>query len=270
MSNYLRIQSVWLATTITRGLLLCFLGLPAFCEVTSVAKSNDLIVAFATQGLDRYADGTTVRDGEKYALVYAKKKSVFDGFKTSGQLVDPTNNVLVYCEGRAKDGQCPQTQVVMNDSEIDPSGTLYVVLLDTRAPDGTVGGDNLVLGYAIAGQTKGFSGGKVGPGDGIVLGNRPDGSTQIDATSLPPSDIPTPVITAIHVADGVAHIQFKNSRADVYYALSQKKNGKDWINSSFNAYRKGGSKPQDIVSFSAPADEASKLFKIVVPDQKYK
>ena len=268
MSNYFHIQSVWLATTITSGLLLGFFGLPAFCEGTPVSKNSDLTVTFATQGRDRYADGTTVLDGEKYALVYAKKKSIFQGFMTSGQLVDPTNNVLVYCEGRAKDGLCPQTQVVITDREIDPSGTLYVVLLDTRAPDGTVGGDNLVLGYAIAGETKGFSGGKVGSGDGIVLGNRPDGSTQIDTPSLPPSDIPAPVITAIHVADGEAHIHFNNSRGDVYYALAQKKNGKDWINSSFNAYRKGGSKLQDVVSLSAPADEDFKLFKVIVPDLK--
>jgi hypothetical protein len=126
-----------------------------------------------------------------------------------------------------------------------------------------------VLGYAVAGETKGFSGGKVGSGDGIVLGNRPDGSTQIDTPSLTPSDIPAPVITSIHVVDGVAHIHFKNSRSDVYYALAQKKNNKDWVSSSFDAYRKGVLKPQDEVLITAPAAEDFQLFKIIVPDQKH-
>jgi len=232
MRDFLRIPSEFLFIAIYGCLLMGFLGLPAFCQELTGRTPRDLIVTFATQGIDRYADEKPVCDGEKYALVYAKKKSLFAGFMTNGQLVDPTNNVLVYCEGRAKDGQCPQTQVVTNDSEADPSGTLYVVLLDTRAPDGSVGGDNLVLGYAIAGQAKSFPSGNLGSGNGIVPGNRPDGSTQIDEKSQLPPNILTPVITAIHVADGVAHIYFKNSSADVYYALSQKKNGKDWINST--------------------------------------
>jgi hypothetical protein len=268
MNNFLKIPFGWFAAIIYSGLLTGLVALPARCQETPVPPASDLSVIFATQGIDRYGDETPVRDGEKYALVYAKKQSEFKGFLTSGQLVDPTNNVLVYCEGLAKDGRCLKTQVTINDPLVKPSGTLYVILLDTRAPDGTVGRDNLVLGYGIAGQTKGFPSGMVVPGSGVVPGNRPDGSTHIDKTTQPPSDIPPPIITAIHVVDGFAHIHFNNSRADVYYALAQKKNSKDWTKPSFNAYRKGGSKPQDEIMMSAPADEELQLFKVIVPDLK--
>lgn len=266
-NNFSKITSEGFIAMLYSFLLMGLFALPVLCQELPVETASTLSVRFATQGIDRYTDETPVRDGEKYALVYAKKKSEFKGFLTSGHLVDPTNNVLIYCEGIAKDGRCPQTQVTINDPLVMPSGTLYVILLDTRAPDGTVGGDNLVLGYAIAGETKGFPSGMVVPGSGVVPGNRPDGSTHIDEASQAPSDVPPPVITAIHVVDGVAHVHFNNSRDDVYYALAQKKNGKEWTKPSFNAYRRGGSKPQDDISLSALADEDSQLFKIIVPDQ---
>lgn len=269
MKFYLHTLFNWLSLTIYSGLLVGFCGLSAFGKEMIELTPEVLTVAFSTRGTDRYADGTPVRDGEKYAVVYAKTKVEFKGLLTSGQLVDPTNNVLVYCEGVAKDGHCPFTEISLQDRQVKTSGTLYVVLLDTRAPDGTVGGKNIVLGYGIAGNAKTYASGKITPDSEIVSGNRLDGSTQINAPAQPPADIPPPVITSIQVVNGVATITFRNSRSDVYYTLARKNHAQDWTRNSFNSYRKGGLKLQEEITISSPADGNSQLLKIVVPDQQY-
>jgi hypothetical protein len=259
----------WLSLTIYSGLLIGFCALSAFGKEMLPSKTDELIVAFSTRGADRYADGTPVRDGEKYALVYVKNKSAFKGLLTSGQLVDTTNNVLVYCEGLAKEGRCPFTEILIKDDLIKANGSLYVILLDTRAPDGSVGGGNIVLGYGVAGAAKTFTSGKVVPGSEIVSGNLPDGSTQIDHPAQLPADIPPPVITSIQIVGGVVNVTFINSRSDVYYTLAKKNLLQDWTKNSFNGYRKGGSRLQEEITISTPVEGSSQLLKLVVPAQQY-
>jgi hypothetical protein len=232
-------------------------------EEGDVASRNTF--TFQTQGIDRYADGTVVRDGEKYALVFARKQSVFSGFFTSGQLVDPTNNVLLFCSGVAKGGCCPETEVIVEDGQIESTGSLYVIMLDTRAPDGSIGGYNLMSGYGVAGQVKNANTRKLLPGKGGITGNNPDGSTQIDQSTQLPSDIPPPIITSFRIENGQAFVRFKNSRSDIYYALGNKKHGQSWVVPAFNTYRRGGVKLQDEAEMVFPAEGDAGFFKIVVP-----
>lgn len=222
-------------------------------------------IAFSTKGVDVYTDGSQVQDGEKYALVYVNRKATFKGFLTGGQLVDTTNNVLVFVKGLATNGRCPQTNVHIVDGLLAAGGTFYVVLLDTRAPDGTVGGENLVRGYGVAGQTKGISAGMVFPANGVAAGNRPDGSTQSGSVALLPPGIAQPVITGIDVVDGEVRIRFTNTRGDVYYALEAKGGTGVWMKPGFEKYRKGASKEKDEVIVTAPTDGDTKLFKVTVP-----
>jgi len=232
-------------------------------ERGKVASRNTF--TFQTQGIDRYADGTVVRDGEKYALVFARKKAAFKGFFTSGQLVDPTNNVLLYCSGVAKAGCCPETKVIVKAEQIKSAGSLYVIMFDTRAPDGSIGGDNLVVGYGVAGQVKKTNKRKLVPGKGGINGNCPDGSTQIDQLVQLPSDIPPPVITSFRIENGQAIVRFKNSRSDIYYASEKKKHGQSWAAPAFNTYRRGGAKLQDEAEMIFPVEGDGGFFKIVVP-----
>ena len=222
-------------------------------------------IAFSTKGADIYMDGSPVQDGEKYALVYVNRNMTFKGFLTGGQLVDTTNNVLVFVKGVAKNGHCPQTNVHISDGVLAAGGTFYVVLLDTRAPDGTIGGENLVRGYGVAGQTKGISAGMVFPASGVAAGNRPDGVTQAGSNALLPSGIVQPVITGIEIVGGEARIRFSNTRGDVYYALESKSGTGVWMKPGFDKYRKGASKEKDEVIVTAPADGETKLFKVTVP-----
>lgn len=85
-------------------------------------------VTFSTQGPDKYADGTTVLDGEVYAIVWSADG--FDGFNADGSLVD-ANDKLVAALPFAEGGRCPDT--VLNVAEgLYEGGSFGLYLLDTR------------------------------------------------------------------------------------------------------------------------------------------
>lgn len=58
------------------------------------AAQNDLRVTFWSAGPDQYKDGSTVVDGEMYALVWTKAGSTFAGFAADGSLVDAAASQL--------------------------------------------------------------------------------------------------------------------------------------------------------------------------------
>ena len=117
-------------------LMVAAMGLAA----ASFADMNDALLSFATQGPDKYADGTTVIDGECYALVWTAAGAEFGGFKADGTLASATDR-LVLAAPLAKGGKCPQTLFQINAAVADElkDGTYAVYLLDTRvkAEDGT-------------------------------------------------------------------------------------------------------------------------------------
>ena len=100
--------------------------------------ANDTILTFSTQGPDTYGDGTTVLDGERYALVWVKDGTTFAGLTTDCKPLDPKNTRLVVVAPLAKDGCCPATVF-----EIDAAyaatfagGSFALYLLDTRVEKG--------------------------------------------------------------------------------------------------------------------------------------
>ena len=73
--------------------------------ITAFALANgadDAVVTFSTRGPDRYADGTTVMDGECYALVWSAD-GVFEGLSANGEPVDSNDKVILIAP-YAKDG----------------------------------------------------------------------------------------------------------------------------------------------------------------------
>lgn len=90
----------------------------ALLSAAVFAGAGDLLISFSTQGPDKYADGTTVKDGECYALVYTKG--------------DTQEKVLVY--SGAKDGRCPRVVFIVDENTAAKytGGTWGVYLLDTR------------------------------------------------------------------------------------------------------------------------------------------
>jgi len=99
----------------------------------SFAGINNLVVTFSSQGPDKYADGTTVLDGECYALVYTPDGAEFNGIAGDGTAIAPSK--VAIAAPIAKDGKCPQVQFQIDETYRNkefPGGTWGVYLLDTR------------------------------------------------------------------------------------------------------------------------------------------
>ncbi len=109
--------------------------------LASWAAVNDTLIAFSTPGPDTYLDGTTVKDGECYALVWSAD-GVFEGVKADGTAVDPNDRVVLVAAA-AKDGRCPDMvyQIDADEAKALADGQYGVYLLDTRR---TVNGATVV------------------------------------------------------------------------------------------------------------------------------
>ena len=112
-------------------------GLCLLSAAVSFGGVNNKVIAFSTQGEDKYADGTRVLDGEYYALVWTKNGATFEGIDTSGKIVgDEKENAILLKAPVAKDGRCPFIQFEIDETYYAEhglgGGTLAVYLLDTR------------------------------------------------------------------------------------------------------------------------------------------
>lgn len=115
---------------------------------------EDSAIVFSTLGPDKYADGSTVQDGELYALVWTSD-GVFDGFSADGKAVDEKDKILIAAP-LAKDGRCPKVMFQIPKVNAATYGKFEVFLMDTRVvsasgvatPRGAAKGEvQLVNGY---------------------------------------------------------------------------------------------------------------------------
>ena len=115
---------------------------------------EDSAIVFSTVGPDRYADGSTVLDGESYALVWTRD-GVFEGFSADGKAMDEKDKILVVAP-LAKDGRCPKVMFQIPRADAVNYGKFEVFLMDTRvasasgivAPRGATNGEaKLVNSY---------------------------------------------------------------------------------------------------------------------------
>ena len=126
----------------------------------ATAAIDDALLSFSTVGPDKYSDGTTVLDGECYALVWTKNGATFGGIAADGTAVSETDEIVLVAPV-AKGGRCPNVLFQIDSATADrlADGTYGVYLLDTRvaaadgttAPRGAVNGKlSLVNGYGLA------------------------------------------------------------------------------------------------------------------------
>ncbi len=105
----------------------------AVASAAVFAGMDNVVISFSTPGPDAYADGTTVVDGECYALVWTPSGSEFAGIATNG--VASADSKVVLAAPVAKDGKCPNIMFEVDEDYVAanyPGGTWSVVLLDTR------------------------------------------------------------------------------------------------------------------------------------------
>lgn len=107
----------------------------ALVSFGALADAANVLIMFSTPGPDTYADGATVLDGERYALVWSADGK-FDGIKTDGTAVDK-NDLVIYIAGLAEGGRCPLTMFEIDSAspKAKREGVYGVYLLDTRVAD---------------------------------------------------------------------------------------------------------------------------------------
>lgn len=93
-------------------------------------SAADATIVFSTVGPDAYADGSTVLDGELYALVWSMD-GVFEGFSADGRSLDAKDKILVAAP-LAKGGRCPKVMFQIPAADAADYGKFEIFLMDTR------------------------------------------------------------------------------------------------------------------------------------------
>ena len=193
----------------------------AAVAIPAMAGQDNILATFSTKGPDRYADGTVVKDGECYALVWTKTGATFAGITVTGEAAGDQDLNRVLCVAPlAKDGRCREVVVEVNKVVADQyagAGTFSLHLLDTRKADGTPGGlEAGVNGYGTAQE---FSLAAKSAADGVQAGVATNAALAATATILPAS-IPQPKIKSIEVKDGIVRLTVERTSRLMRYGVS--------------------------------------------------
>ncbi len=184
-------------------------------------------VTFSSTGPDKYADGTTVLDGEIYALVWVKTGATFEGLTADGALVNPVANKLIGAAPLAKDGRCKTVFFLLDGANVDlPSqGDFSVYLLDTRvtttAADGTTTSKPAGVGEAFsfaAVNSYSQAAAEISTEGNATVETPIEGSAAV--ASAVPADAPNPVVKAIEVVGGKVIVTVGNTVPYLQYGIS--------------------------------------------------
>ena len=195
------------------------IGILAAAAFPLLAGQDNMLATFSTKGPDCYADGTVVKDGECYALVWTHTNAVFQGITVDGKAVGSQDENRVLCIAPlAKDGHCREVVVEVNKVLADlyaGSGTFSLHLLDTRkAADGTPGGvDAGVNGFGAAQE---FT---LSASEQFQSVTATNAALVATATVLPAS-IPQPKIKSIEVKNGIVRLTVARTSKFVRYGVS--------------------------------------------------
>ena len=184
----------------------------------ATAAFDDALLAFSTVGPDKYADGTTVLDGECYALVWTKNGATFGGIAADGTAVAETDEIVLLAPV-AKGGRCPYVLFQIDSATADrlADGTYGVYLLDTRVvdkdgatkPAGVKNGKlNLVNGFGLA--TQATKVGKATGGITTAAEKETTGGESIAAGAAVPKNVQQPKITSIKIEGDYVKLTVQN------------------------------------------------------------
>lgn len=179
-------------------MVLMALGTGAF------AAQNDMLLSFATPGRDAYADGSTVLDGECYALVWTPDGATFGGLTAEAKPVSAADR-LVLVAPRAKNGRCPMTVLEIDASAASAyaGGTFGLYLLDTRvrAADGSVTLAPFANGVPQAVNALGLA--AVAGASDTLQASAPVALGSVGVYT----EVTAPVITAIRIANATVELK---------------------------------------------------------------
>ena len=173
-------------------------------------------VQFSSVGPDLYADGTTVLDGEIYALV-SVAGTEFGGINADGSLVNPKDKIVCMAP-LAEGGHCKN--VVFTLPEGVTTSKLAVYLFDTRvksSADAKVkvaglkadGSLAVVNSYTAVENTK-----------GAAVANVKSVASDDAVVAALPANVPQPVVTGIKVVGAQVLITVGNTVPYVQYTVT--------------------------------------------------
>ena len=169
---------------------------------TAMAAENDVVVTFGTKGgVDRYADGTAVLNGERYALVYAEDPAAVT-FSATGEVTGGTLVTVLPC---AVNGSCPFMGVQVSAAlGLSVRDNFRLFLLDTRVSNGET------VTLATGGQHP-----------TSISGYAPVDGANITVTKMSelPADFPKPRFSNIDVLEDSVVLTVENTVDYVRYAL---------------------------------------------------
>lgn len=220
-------------------------------SVCAFGAIDDTMIIVGTQGPDKYADGTVVLDGERYALVWSQTQ--FAGFQANGSLVNPDDQVLIVVS-RAKNGACRKFAYPVKSSVVAKGGEISLWLLDTRV----YGADNAVSFAKAESATKVEAITAAAKVEATIDVQNPcsapidsEGTVQAksDAVAIP-ADAPQPKISAITTDDNFVYVDVENTVPYLRYDVA------------------AGDKPAELKSGAAtsnPSGNASEKITIITP-----
>ena len=184
----------------------------------ATAAIDDALLAFSTVGPDKYADGTTVLDGECYALVWTQNGATFGGIAADGTAVAETDKIVLVAPV-AKGGRCPNVLFQIDSAMADAlaDGTYGVYLLDTRVvadgvtkPAGVKNGKpSLVNGYGLA--TEATKVGKATAGGAMTAVEKETaGGQAVAAGAAAPKGVKQPQIKSIKIEGDYVKLTVQN------------------------------------------------------------
>lgn len=198
----------------------------AAMSATAFAGMGNVAITFSTPGPDMYSDGTTVLDGERYALVWSPK--AFSGINSDATAVG--DSVIAVSAPVATGGHCPEVLFQVDESYANAhyvGGTWNVVLLDTRKFKLDADGKPLLdgLGNRIVDTwgAKGFANGYGVIGDAVAnvdssqFGSLGDGLSA--ATGTPTDDTLPPVVKGISFDGDNVLVTITTTKPALKYAL---------------------------------------------------
>lgn len=237
------------------------------------AAVDDVRLTFYTKGPDTYKDGTTVRDGEFYALVWVAKGAAFRGFNADGTLVAKEGNELIAAVPFAESGHlafCAKL-IAASDMARYEGGAFELVMLDTRNADGTVSAAKRVGetgGWELAAVNGYQPIASVTP-QAAVLSTALDidSPIKIGFASEVPEGTPQPVITSTELRQGPNGremvIRVKGTAAYLRYTAAAVGPGGAASGAAEATSANGSADPDAEIEIVIPATGKSGLFSVI-------
>ena len=241
-----------------------------FCcmaAVSAFAGANDSVLTFSSEGPDKYADGTTVLDGECYALVWRPADSTGFAFAADGTAADAAQGEVVLTAPVAKGGRCPTVafQIAAAFAAARENGTWGLYLLDTRtvAANGAVslaGTENgraravnaavEVMGAAVAVRTAAAPQSVAATGAAVA-----------STVTAVPTDAPQPTVKGLRVEGDYVYVTVGNTAPYLQYNLSAGTNPAD-LNEAKAAKNPVNGKAGEDIILVAPAKAGGAFFRV--------